>query len=129
MSRMEPLKVSDDGTHLEKADSGAPVFWLADTAWLLHRLTADELTAYFRDRQRRRFTVIQGPTLAGWGRFPNCNGDSPFKDGDTDAPNPSYWSYADEMVQEAAPPGSVRDTARCASEGVPLQPAPRIRCR
>ena len=60
------LRVSDDKRSLVKAD-GSPWFWLGDTAWdLFIRLNREELREYFRNRQEKGFTVIQGVVLMGY---------------------------------------------------------------
>jgi hypothetical protein len=54
MSTLPHLRVSDNHRFLVTT-SGAPFFWLGDTAWeLFHRLTREEARFYFAARQRQR---------------------------------------------------------------------------
>ncbi len=53
------LRVSADGTRLERRD-GKAFFWLGDTAWLINaRLTKELMIEYLDDRAAKGFSVIQ----------------------------------------------------------------------
>ena len=46
--------------HFFQTQSGAPFFWLADTAWLLFsKLNREETLRYLDDRSHKGFNVIQ----------------------------------------------------------------------
>lgn len=63
-SVLEKLTVSSNGNHLV-TQSGAPFFWMADTAWYLDRVSPEDIKVYFADRAARGFNVIQGPIIIG----------------------------------------------------------------
>jgi hypothetical protein len=100
----KPLRVSDNGRYLQKAD-GTPFFYLADTAWeLFHRLNRQEADQYLRNRAQKGFTVIQAVVLAEAGGLdtPNANGDLPLIDKDPAKPNEAYFRHVDYIVNRAA---------------------------
>ncbi len=85
--------------------TGAPFFWLGDTAWeLFHRLTREEAAFYFAARQRQRFNLIQAVALAEFDGLntPNVYGDHALHDNDPNRPNEAYFAYVDELVALAA---------------------------
>ncbi len=97
-------RIRANGHYLETVD-GAPFFWLGDTAWeLCHRLTREEATRYFTNRQARRFNVIQAVALAELDGLntPNRYGERPLIDNDPTRPNEAYFAYVDELIQLAA---------------------------
>ena len=52
------LRVSDNHRFLT-TESGAPFFWLGDTAWeLFHRANREDAQRYLDDRARKGFIVI-----------------------------------------------------------------------
>jgi hypothetical protein len=54
----ERLKISENG-HFIVAESGRPVFLLADTAWgLVNRLSREDIEAYLRQRRSQRFNAV-----------------------------------------------------------------------
>jgi hypothetical protein len=101
------VRVSDNHRFLVTED-GAPFFWLGDTAWeLFHRLTREDAAAYFVNRQRNRFNVIQAVALAEFDGLgtPNAYGELPLIDNDPARPNEGYFAYVDELVRLAAAHG------------------------
>jgi len=103
------LRVSDDNRFLVKADSSS-WFWLGDTAWdLFTRLNREELHEYFRNRQEKGFTVIQGVVLMGYHvdfNTPNIYGHRPFIDDDPTRPDTrggeNFWTHADYIIDTAS---------------------------
>jgi len=98
------IQVSSDGRFLV-TETGAPFFWLGDTAWeLFHRLNEEEAARYFANRQEKRFTVIQAVLLAELDGLntPNAYGERPLLDNDPIRPNEAYFAYVDRLVQMAA---------------------------
>ncbi|MFN8486504.1 MAG: glycoside hydrolase family 140 protein [Caldilineaceae bacterium] len=86
-------------------ETGAPFFWLGDTAWeIFHRLTREEAAFYFATRQRQRFNVIQAVALAEFDGLhtPNAYGETPLHNDDPTQPNEKYFAYVDELIQMAA---------------------------
>ena len=68
------LKVSDNH-HFLVTESGAPFFWLGDTAWeIFHRLTREEADRYLKNRADKGFTVIQAVALAEGPLRPHARG-------------------------------------------------------
>lgn len=103
-TQLPRIRVSDNGRFLA-TETGAPFFWLADTAWeLFHRLTREEAAHYFATRQRQRFNVIQAVALAEFDglRTPNAYGDLPLINDDPTQPNERYFAYLDELIKLAA---------------------------
>jgi hypothetical protein len=97
---MEFLRVSDNGRFLV-TESGAPFFWLGDTAWeLFHRLNRDEADLYLSNRAAKGFNVIQAVVLAERDglRSPNANGDLPLYGDDPTRLNDAYFAYVDEII-------------------------------
>lgn len=106
-AQLQPIKVSDNGRFLVKAD-GTPFFWLADTAWeLFHRLNREEAEMYLKKRAEQGFTVIQAVALAELDglRTPNANGQTPLQNDDPAKPNEAYWKHVDELLDLAAQNG------------------------
>ena len=104
---MERIKVSENGRYLV-TESGAPFFWLGDTAWeLFHRLTLEEAVVYFERRQAQGFNVVQAVILAELDglRKPNAYGDLPLVDRDPLQPNEAYFRTVDAMIDAAAARG------------------------
>lgn len=95
-----PLRVSDNGRFLTRAD-GRPFFWLGDTAWeLFHRLDRDEARHYLEDRARKGFTVIQAVALAERDGLdtPAACGHVPFENHDPARPVEAYWAHVDTVI-------------------------------
>jgi hypothetical protein len=98
------LKLSDNRRFIVH-DTGAPFFYLGDTAWeLFHRCTLDEAEHYLRDRAAKGFTVIQAVVLAEIDGLhtPNTRGDVPLSDNDPARPNEAYFQHIDAVVDLAA---------------------------
>ncbi|MCX7680887.1 MAG: DUF4038 domain-containing protein, partial [Anaerolineae bacterium] len=101
------IRVSSNGRFLV-TETGAPFFWLGDTAWeLFHRLDEQEVARYLTNRQEKRFTVIQAVLLAELDGLntPNAYGERPLLDNDPTRPNERYFAYVDRVVQMAAARG------------------------
>ena len=109
-----PVKVSPDGRHFVDR-SGAPFFWLGDTAWpLFTQYSKEQAEAYLSNRAAKGFTVIQGVLAWGHGsgmeeKLPVANpqGQTPWLDGDPTRPNPAYFEYVDHLVEYADSKGLV----------------------
>lgn len=104
-----PLRLSEDGHSIIRAD-GSPFFYLADTCWeLFHRTTREEATEYLEDRAAKGYTVIQAVALAELDglRSPNSYGHLPLVDLDparpatVDGPGNDYWDHVDYVFAEA----------------------------
>jgi hypothetical protein len=104
MTTLPRIRVSDNKRFLV-TDSGAPFFWLGDTAWeLFHRLTREEAAAYCQTRARQRFNVVQAVVLAEFDGLgtPNAYGELPLIDRDPTRPNDAYFKLVDEYIALAA---------------------------
>ena len=100
---LEPLRVSDNHRFLV-TESGAPFFYLGDTAWeLFHRLNREEAARYLEDRAKKGFTVIQAVALAEEDGLntPNVHGHTPLKNNDPTQPNEDYFAHVDWIVGKA----------------------------
>ena len=89
-------------------ESGAPFFWLGDTAWeIFHRLTREETEDYLENRRQKGFNVIQAVALAEFDglRIPNAYGEVPFFDLDPARPNEAYFAHLDWVIARAAQKG------------------------
>ena len=95
-----PVQVTEDGRFFQHED-GTPFFWLADTPWLLHKLSADELHTYFSDRHDKGFNVALLQVVPASLAFKNYYGETPFIDEDMAQPNEPYWEHVDTMVEVA----------------------------
>ncbi|QDP97082.1 DUF4038 domain-containing protein [Microlunatus elymi] len=98
------LIVSDNGRFLQH-QNGKPFFWLGDTAWLLHKLSKDDIGKYFADRRRKSFNVAQLQVVPASLDYKNHDGETPFVQHQIRQPNPAYWSYVDYIVDQAAQHG------------------------
>ncbi len=109
---MQYLRVSHNRRFLTLKD-GTPFFWLGDTAWsIFHLLTREEAELYLKDRQQKKFNVIQVVALAepdglettsAYGRKPLLkNGDGNY---DPTLPDLSggysYWDHIDYILNLA----------------------------
>lgn len=107
ISSLPRIAVSDNH-HFLVDESGAPFFWLGDTAWeLFHRPTREECELYLENRRQKGFNVIQAVALAEIDglRTPNANGDLPFYDLDPARPNEAYFAHVDWVIDLAAQKG------------------------
>jgi hypothetical protein len=106
-SYLPRIGVSDNKRFLV-TEAGRPFFWLGDTAWeLFHRLNREDAQAYFANRRKNRFTVIQAVALAEFDGLntPNAYGEHPLIDNDPTRPNEAYFAYVDELIRMAAAHG------------------------
>lgn len=98
------IRVSDNG-HFLVTETGAPFFWLGDTAWeLFHRCTREEVIAYFANRQAKGFTLIQAVVLAEFEGLttPNAYGVLPLHENDPTRPRETYFAFVDTVIHLAA---------------------------
>lgn len=103
MSTHHRPRVHVDGQSLQTA-TGAPFFWLGDTAWeLFHRLTLAEAERYLTDRAEKGFTVIQAVALAEFDGLhaPNVHGELALHDDDPRRPNAAYFAHVDAVIARA----------------------------
>lgn len=107
MATLPHICVSDNHRFLQ-TESGAPFFWLGDTAWeLFHRLTIEEAALFLENRRRKGMNVIQAVALAEFDgiRTPNVYGDYALVDEDPTRPNEAYFRHVDAIVDLAAEKG------------------------
>ena len=106
---MSLSRISVSSNHRFLVDeSGAPFFWLGDTAWeLFHRLTREETEIYLENRRQKGYSLIQAVALAEFDglRTPNAYGEQPFFDLDPARPNEAYFAHLDWVVAQAAEKG------------------------
>ncbi len=109
-----PLKVSRDGRYFVDR-TGAPFFWLGDTAWpLFAQYSKAQAEAYLTNRAQKGFTVVQGVLAWGLGSgfeqktpMANALGHKPWIDDDPARPNPAYFEHVDHLVDFANRQGLV----------------------
>lgn len=104
---MEFLRVSKNRRYLVTT-SGAPFFWLGDTAWeLFHRLSREEADFYLDNRAAKGFNVIQAVVLAERDGLhtPNVYRQTPLYDDDPTRLVEAYFAYVDEIIHLAASKG------------------------
>jgi len=103
------LKISDNKRFLV-TETGAPFFWLGDTAWeLFHRLSREDATRYLENRAKLGFNVVQAVAIAELDGHtdPNPYGYLPLVDLDParpavkDGPDNDYWDHVDFIVNKA----------------------------
>jgi hypothetical protein len=107
MNRLLRVTVSANRRFLQ-TETGAPFFWLGDTAWeLFHRLTVEEAEFYLENRRRKGLNVIQAVALAEFDgiRTPNAYGDYALTDEDPTRPNEAYFRHVDAVIDLAAAKG------------------------
>lgn len=107
MNNLPHITVSDNRRFLQ-TESGAPFFWLGDTAWeLFHRLTREEAELFLENRRRKGMNVIQAVALAEFDGLhtPNAYGDYALVDDDPTRPNEAYFGHVDFIVNLAAEKG------------------------
>ena len=125
-----PIKVSPDGRHFVDR-TGAPFFWLGDTAWpLFTQYSKEQAEAYLPNRAAKGFTVIQGVLAWGHGSgmeqkspVANPQGQKPWLDDDPARPNPAYFEHVDHLVDFANRQGLV--LAMLPTWGYYVKEAPR----
>jgi hypothetical protein len=100
------LKVSANHRHLEDAQTGQPVFILADTAWNLNALKLDEVDTYLNSRAAHGFSLI----MFALDFYPqaaetNAYGQPAYIGPDKTELNPAYFKYCDVTVKKCAERG------------------------
>jgi hypothetical protein len=106
--RIQRLQVSPDGRFIVD-ETGAPFFWLGDTAWGLFEKAVPEpaenqpaVDLYFRTRAAQGFTVVQAALIfEGWKRV---DGSTPFQ-ADRATPSEPYWDAVARIIDRAAAHG------------------------
>jgi hypothetical protein len=109
-----PIRISQNGRFFADS-SGAPFFWLGDTAWpLFAEYTPENARRYLLSRAKLGYTVIQGVLAWGGGTGfetrspgPNASGHAPWLNGDPSTPNDAYFQNVDALVEFAALNGLV----------------------
>lgn len=97
---VQPLRVSNNGRYLQKAD-GTPFFWTGDTNWRMYKLTREDIDFYMDDRAARGYNVIQGGVILhgdGSHEFRNAYGNSITNPNDHDW---GWYNHFDYMVNAA----------------------------
>jgi hypothetical protein len=100
------LRVSADG-HYFVTETGAPFFWLGDTAWeMFARLSREEVEQYLENRRTKGFNVIQVVILTEHSlNTPNFYGDIAISGNNPLRPNENYFKFVDWMIAKAAEKG------------------------
>lgn len=98
------LTVSENQRFLQH-QNGKPFFWMADTGWLLHKLSREEVRRYFRDRRDKGFNVVLLQVVPASLEFVNYYGRTPFVGQNIRQPDGQYWKHVDYIVREAAEHG------------------------
>jgi Protein of unknown function (DUF4038)/Putative collagen-binding domain of a collagenase len=101
--RLPRLQTGGGGRFLV-TETGAPFFWMGDTAWeLFHRLNREEASRYLENRAAKGFNVIQAAALAEFGGLttPNAYGHLPLHDNDPLKPDEAYFKDVDWIVSKA----------------------------
>lgn len=106
-----PLKASDNGRYLAD-QKGAPFLVVGDTAWsMIAQLEDQDIALYLDDRKKRGFNSIIVNLLEHKfsSKAPaNRLGQRPFKvPGDFSTPNPAYFDYAYDVIEQANDRGIV----------------------
>ncbi|MCF6244458.1 MAG: DUF4038 domain-containing protein, partial [Sulfurovum sp.] len=97
------LVVSQDKKSLQHAD-GSDFFWMADTAWDMYRISAEDIDFFMSNRANKKFTVIQATAIhAHWST--NSSSEHPFYNSDFKQINEEYWQHIDYMIDSAANQG------------------------
>ena len=103
-----PLRVSEDRYHLSHAD-GTPFFWMADTAWAAPMMSSEkDWLTFVRDRQAKRFNVVQAITTQNIAAAADATGRQAFYvDGDKLGLEPAFWRRLDGKFDVANDEGLV----------------------
>ena len=107
MCEFPRIQVSENRRFLATG-TGAPFFWLADTAWeLFHRLTFEEAAIFLENRRHKGMNVIQAVILAEFDgiRTPNAYGNYALHNEDPTLPNEAYFRHVDAIIDLAAAKG------------------------
>ncbi len=100
------LRVSENHHYVVNADTGAPVFLLADTAWNLGALRLDEVDLYIRSREKAGFNVVMfALNFSPQAEEKNAEGQAAYIGADHSELNAAYFSYCDEVVHRCADRG------------------------
>jgi hypothetical protein len=97
-----PLKTA--GRHLVDAQ-GRPVFFQADTATALFRLSREDALHYLRHRRIHGFTAVAAKLTAAGQR--NHGGAPAFEGDDLSRPAEAYFEHADQIIRSAEALGLV----------------------
>ena len=90
------LRVSDNRRYLVDAQTGAPVFLLADTAWNLGALKLDEVETYLRSREEHGFTAVMfALNFAPQADETNAYGEPAYLGENKTQHNPAYYEFCD----------------------------------
>ena len=95
-----PLEVRIGATYLQRSD-GTPFFWLGDTVWNGPLLaSAEDWETFLRDRQAKRFSVIQFVLIAPWRTaHTDADGQAAYHlEGDHLVIHPSFFQRMDQRV-------------------------------
>jgi hypothetical protein len=99
------LRLSDDRRTLTTA-TGAPFFWLGDTAWyIVWKGTPEQWVTYLDRRVAQGFSVVHVILLPLRWEWPDVEGNSPFVDDDKARPNPAWFRRYDAFIRLAAERG------------------------
>ncbi len=75
---MPLLRIADDGSRLVTAD-GNDFHWIGGSAWGLAELSPEQIATYLDDRQRKGFTIVQGPIVIRLGPYEQLNKARPLQ--------------------------------------------------
>ncbi len=78
VAEIPSLRVAADGSRLVTAE-GKDFHWIGGSAWGLAELSPEQMATYLDDRQRKGFTVIQGPIVIRLGPYEQINHARPLK--------------------------------------------------
>ncbi len=103
---MHGLKVSPNHRQLVDAETGQPVFILADTAWNLNALKLDEVEIYLNRRAAQGFNVVMfALNFSPQGDETNAYGHAAYIGAGKAELNPAYFEYCDAVVKKSAKRG------------------------
>lgn len=115
-----PLKISVNHRYLVDSKN-KPFFYMADTPWMLLKLSPEEVDDYLNDRKARGFTALQ-IMITGFMDMKTRDGQTPFDaEHDLSHVNEAYFAYADKVIQKATDKGFLLTIAPlwsgCCGEG------------
>jgi hypothetical protein len=101
-----PLKVSSNGRYLVQKDGVTPFYVIADTAWTIYSLIAqEEAELYLEDRHEKGFNTINTHALPWDITGTNAHGQRPFLNDNMATPNDAYFEQVDWVINKAAEKG------------------------
>ncbi len=102
------IKVAKEGTYLAHAD-GTPFFWMGDTVWNGPLLSQpEEWQTFLKDRQEKKFSVIQFNALAPWRTAPtDAEGQVAFTGRRNITINPRFFQRLDQRMDAINAAGMV----------------------